>query len=98
MIDPSLSYEEIRTLRNNAIKRCKFLKPTVIKHREQFISDLADAIEQVYGTERASAVCSLTVQEEDRTINRQIKSKLQPQGGGISKLLFSTTTRRTYLN
>ena len=86
IIDPTLSYEEIRILRNNAIKRYKILKPTAIKHREQFISDLADAIEEVYGTKRAAAVRSLTVQEEDRTINRQIKSKLNKQGGCISKL------------
>ena len=86
VIDPALTYEEVRLLRNNAIKRYKILKPTASQHREQFISDLADAIEEVYGTKRATALRSLTVQEEETTINRQIKSKLKDNGGSISKL------------
>ena len=86
IIDPSLTYDKVRVLRNNALKRYKLLKTTAARHREQFISDLADAIEEVYGTKRATAVRSLTVQEEERTINRQIRSKLQNNGGSISKL------------
>ena len=87
IIDPTLTDENIRTLRNNAIKRYKTLKPEAKQHREQFISDLADAIEEVYGTKKASSVRSLTVMEEQRTINRQIKMKLQGiNNGSISRL------------
>lgn len=86
IIDLSLSYEEIRILRNAAIKRYKSLKPNAKKYREQFISDLAEVMEEVYGAKRASSIRSLTVTEEQRTINRQIKSKLKPNSGSISKL------------
>ena len=92
IIDPSLSYEEVRILRNNVYKRYKLLKPIAAKRREQFISDIADTIEEVYGTKRATAVRSLTVQEEERTINRQIRSKLKDNGGSISKLQIPDPT------
>ena len=46
-------------------------------HREQFIFDLADAMEEVYGTKRASILQSLTVTVEERGIHRQIKGKLK---------------------
>lgn len=80
-------------LRNNAYKRYKLLKPTAAKHREQFISDLADAMEEVYGTKRATAVRSLTVQEEERTINRQIRNKLKVGRDSISKLQIPDPAR-----
>ena len=86
VIGPALTYEEVRKLRNNAIKRYKILKPTAIQHPERFISDLADVTEEVYGTKRGTAVRSLSVQEEERTISRQIRSKLKDNGGSISKL------------
>ena len=86
IIDPSLSFEDVRLLRNKAIKRYKVLKPKATQSRERFISDLADAIEEVYGTNKATAVRSLTVNEEQRTIHRQIKSKLHKTGGSVSKL------------
>ena len=52
-VDMSLTYEDVRQLRNKAIKRYKQLKPNAKKYREQFISDLAEVMEEVYGTKRA---------------------------------------------
>ena len=86
IIDMSLSFEEVRLLRNKAIKRYKELKPNAKQHREQFIFDLAEVIEEVYGTKRASAIRSLAVTEEQRSISRQVKAKLKQNGGSISKL------------
>ena len=88
-LDSSLSYEEVRQLRNAAIKRYKSLKPNAKKLREQFINDLAEVMEEVYGTKRASSIRSLAVTEEQRTINRQIKCKLKPNSGSIKKLQIS---------
>ena len=61
IVDPATSTEEIRQLRNQAIKRYKELKPKAKERREEFIRDLADAIEEIYGTNRASNVRSLTI-------------------------------------
>lgn len=68
-IDMSLSYEEVRQLRNQAIKRYKQLKPNAKQHRERFIADLAEVMEEVYGTKRATAIRSLTVTEEQQRPN-----------------------------
>lgn len=81
-----MAYGQVRLLRNAAIKRYKQLKPSAKQHREQFISDLADAMEEVYGTKRASIIRSLAVTEDQRIIHRQIKSKLKGSGGSISRL------------
>lgn len=62
------------------------LKPNAKQHREQFVSDLAEVMEEVYGTKRASAIRSLALTEEQRAIARQIKAKLKQGGGSISKL------------
>ena len=86
IIDNTLTYEQIRILRNTAIKRYKKLKPNAKQYREQFISDLADVMEEVYGERRASIIRSLAVTEEQRIIHRQVKSKLKPAGGSISRL------------
>ena len=89
IIDNTLTYEQIRILRNTAIKRYKKLKPNAKQYREQFISDLADVMEEVYGERRASIIRSLAVTEEQRIIHRQVKSKLKPAGGSISRLQIS---------
>ena len=49
-------------------------------------TDLAEVMEEVYGTKRASAIRSLAVTEEQRSISRQVKAKLKQNGGSISKL------------
>lgn len=86
IIDNDLTYEQVRLLRNAAIKRYKQLKPSAKQHREHFILDLADVMEEVYGIKRASVSRSLAVTEEQRIIHRQIHSKLKGSGGSISKL------------
>lgn len=43
-------------------------------------------MEEVYGTKRTSAIRSLAVMEEQRSISRKVKAKLKTEGGSISKL------------
>ena len=85
--DNPLGLDELKTLRANAHKKYRKMKPTTRHSRDIFIDVLADALEEVYGVKKASSVRSLKLREEQSTTSLQVKVAFNTlTNGSIDKL------------